>query len=425
MPANRADERIWGAASAGQFAALEGDIKADVVVIGAGFIGLAAALELVAAGRSVAILDAGEIGGSASAISAGHVGPMLYGARKGPDDIVKQLGLQMGDRLNARVALAGSTLFDTIAQHQIQCAARPGYVGVYRTERSLERASQRFDSWAKFGGRVRRLSKAQVRDHIVSDRYAGGFLIEDGGWVDPLKLLEGLARGASTMGVAVYTGSRVVSANRDAKGWVVQTGSGAALSANDVILATGAVTPDFAGAGIAGSTIRLACGIAASDPDESSFARLLPSGGPIADFDDPAVFAPVVDNRQRLVVSMLMRNPEVEARPATEPAKARLNSVFGEAISFPTFDAGVIPVTLDGLPNLIRRDDGLIAVTGCNGFGMTLGMVAAREAARLVLGTPVEQLALPVKAPKAVRAGSLLSGVMRNIVIPLANRFGK
>ena len=37
---------------------LEGDIGADVAIVGAGFAGLCAALELAAAGRSVAVLDA-------------------------------------------------------------------------------------------------------------------------------------------------------------------------------------------------------------------------------------------------------------------------------------------------------------------------------------------------------------------------------
>lgn len=425
MAPNKTQGNVWGPAAVGSFAPLKRDSKADVVVVGAGFIGLAAALELAENGRKVVLLDAGPIGASASAISAGHVGPMLYGARKGPDDIIKLLGSQMGERLNAKVARSGAALFEIIAREKIECGHRRGYVGVYRSDRSLDRAANRFGLWARLGGKARRLSKAEVRDHIASDRYAGGFLIEDGGWVDPLRLLEGLASAASGAGVNVHSGSPVASAVREGQHWTVRTARGSAVTATDIILATGVATPKFAGPEIAGSTIKLACGVAASSPDAARFERLLPGGGPVADFDDPAVFAPVVDEHGRLVVSMLMRASGGVASQALRPAQSRLTAVFGQQVEFPGFASGLIPVTLDGLPNLIRRDDGLIAVTGCNGFGLTLGMVAAREAARLVLGRPTGELALPVKAPSAIRGGAFIAGIMRNVVIPLANRLGK
>jgi glycine/D-amino acid oxidase-like deaminating enzyme len=106
------------------------------------------------------------------------------------------------------------------------------------------------------------------------------------------------------------------------------------------------------------------------------------------------------------------------------PAPKAIPGFQANQFDFPAFDSAMIPVTMDGLPNLIRRDDGMVAITGCNGFGVTLGMIAAREAARMVLGTPVAELALPAKAPAAIRGGRLLAGAMRNVVIPLANRLG-
>lgn len=423
MPAAEASERTWGSAGL-RFDPLDRDASADVVVVGAGFIGLTAALDLAAAGRKVIVLDARGLDASASAISAGHVGPMLYGARKGPNDIVKVLGETRGRRLNERAAAAGRDLFDVIEEHRIDCAARRGYVGVYRSARSLEKASTRFDAWSGFGGRSRRLSAAEVRGHIASDRYAGGFLIEDGGWVDPLRLIEGLARAATAAGAVIHTGTAASSADREGAGWRVGTVAGGSIASRDVVVATGAVTPDFAGPDIAGSVIRLPCAVAASVPDRARFERLLPAGGPVADFDDPAVFAPVIDDRGRLVVSALQSGPDQTGARAIAPARRRLVKVFGEDVAFPTVDRGTIPVTLDGLPNLIRRDDGLIAVTGCNGFGLTLGMIAAREAARLVLGTAPGELALPVKPPKAISGGHMVSSLLRNLVIPLGNRFG-
>ena len=57
-------DSVW-LATAGQALAtgpLRGDLKVDVAIVGAGFTGLRAALELVRAGTRVAVVDQSEIG---------------------------------------------------------------------------------------------------------------------------------------------------------------------------------------------------------------------------------------------------------------------------------------------------------------------------------------------------------------------------
>ncbi|MGE5201890.1 MAG: FAD-dependent oxidoreductase, partial [Acidobacteriota bacterium] len=51
--------------------------RADVVIVGSGITGLNAALVLARAGRSVAVLDAGDLGHGASTRNAGYVGRSL------------------------------------------------------------------------------------------------------------------------------------------------------------------------------------------------------------------------------------------------------------------------------------------------------------------------------------------------------------
>ena len=54
---------------------LEGDRRADVVVVGAGYTGLSAALHLAQRGADVVVLDAAELGGGASGRNGGQVIP--------------------------------------------------------------------------------------------------------------------------------------------------------------------------------------------------------------------------------------------------------------------------------------------------------------------------------------------------------------
>ena len=53
---------------------LQGNVLADVCVIGAGYTGLSAALHLAKAGKQVVILEASRVGWGASGRNGGHVG---------------------------------------------------------------------------------------------------------------------------------------------------------------------------------------------------------------------------------------------------------------------------------------------------------------------------------------------------------------
>jgi glycine/D-amino acid oxidase-like deaminating enzyme len=66
----------------------------------------------------------------------------------------------------------------------------------------------------------------------------------------------------------------------------------------------------------------------------------------------------------------------------------------------------------------------MLAVTGCNGFGLTLGMVAAREAARLIAGAPEDSLLLPVSEPKPLPGSRLVPALFRRVLAPAVNRLG-
>ena len=94
---------VWARApGAYAFPPLAGEAMADVVVIGAGFSGLVAALELAEAGRSVVLLEAGPIATNASAASAGQIGPLFYGARKSPEQVAAKLGPERASDFSLR-----------------------------------------------------------------------------------------------------------------------------------------------------------------------------------------------------------------------------------------------------------------------------------------------------------------------------------
>jgi glycine/D-amino acid oxidase-like deaminating enzyme len=95
--------------------------------------------------------------------------------------------------------------------------------------------------------------------------------------------------------------------------------------------------------------------------------------------------------------------------------------------SFPAFESfsyGAMTVTPDGLPRLFDIGPNALAISGCNGFGLTLGCIAAREAARSFSGANADDIALSISKLSKLRGRKAMPWIIRHIVAPLANRLG-
>ena len=90
----------------------------DVVVVGGGYCGLSAAAELARRGRSVAVLDAHDLGWGASTRNGGMVLPEL---KAGPRSLERTHG-ELGLRLHAEVEAAFDHVEQLIADRSIDCA---------------------------------------------------------------------------------------------------------------------------------------------------------------------------------------------------------------------------------------------------------------------------------------------------------------
>ena len=91
-------------------------------MVGAGFTGLRAAIELAEAGTSVAVFEAGDVGFGASGRNGGQVNPMLPVAV--PDDLHKAVGGKYFERISQTALRSADDLFAFIRVYQIDCEAR-------------------------------------------------------------------------------------------------------------------------------------------------------------------------------------------------------------------------------------------------------------------------------------------------------------
>lgn len=221
-------ERSYYVATANSFAPapqLEGEITADVVVIGGGYTGLHAALNAVERGFSVILLEAGKIGWGASGRNGGQ---MIPGWRKGAVELIAKFGPPRAKMLFDLALEARALTLDRIKKSGIQCdlretghltlASRPADLSWMRAEAAALTKTLQYNA-------TRVVSAADARDAVDAQQFHGGLRDEGGGHLHPLNYALGLAQAARDAGVRLYETSRVLRVETE-RGVVAHTNEG-------------------------------------------------------------------------------------------------------------------------------------------------------------------------------------------------------
>jgi len=216
-------------------ATLEADADCDIAIIGGGYTGLGAALELAKAGVAVTLLEGAQIGSGASGRNGGQV---HTGQRIDPETLERQLGADAARQLWTLSEDAKASLHAMIRDYAIACDWRPGLIHAWH--RPAYEAEDRAygDFIARHYGYegYRLLSKAEVAQELGTDVYHGGSFDAGGGHLHPLKLALGLARAAEDHGAKLYENSRVCAWTNIAEGVRLCLDNGARLTAKTLLI---------------------------------------------------------------------------------------------------------------------------------------------------------------------------------------------
>ena len=210
-------------------AALETDLEADVAVVGAGIVGLTAALLLKQAGKRVAVLEMAEVAGGVSGYTTAKI-------TSGHGSIYSALESKHGAEVAARYAQANQEALASIAalveQHQIDCDFERRANFVYATEDSGKaKITEEIEAARRAG-----LPVEMVLETDLPFEIAAAVKLEDQAQFHPRKYLLHLAELVEGDGSHVFERSRVIDLTEDSP-CEVRTDAGA-VTANDVIIAT-------------------------------------------------------------------------------------------------------------------------------------------------------------------------------------------
>ena len=369
--------------------------KADVAIVGAGYSGLAAALQLAESGVSVVVLEAGEPGWGASGRNGGQVIP---GLKHDPDELVAMYGPEAGEHLVRVGGGAPDLVFDLIARHKIECEARRcGWIQPAFALADLGLVARRAAQWESRGAPVSVLDREGVRRLVGSPLYHGGLLDRRAGSVQPLSYARGLARAAQKAGALICGGSRVTALARTGAGWKVTTAQGATVSADSVLLATNGYTdelwPGLRQTVIAANSFQ----VATTRFSDGVRETVLPEGHVASDTRKLLLYYRF-DHQNRLIMGG--RGPFSE--PVGPASYSHLEMMIG--LLFPQLKgarcefywSGRVALTRDHVPHVHRPAPGLTIFLGYHGRGVAMATTLGTLVANNLVAPAGNPLPLPV-----------------------------
>ena len=396
--------------------------RRDVLVIGGGVIGVCAAYYLAKAGRSVTLIERGELCSGSSYGNAGWVvpshsfplaapGAVMQGLRwmfkpDSPFYIRPRLDLDLLRWLrwfrraaNARafhdsvpiiaeLGNASLALYDELIDAEsIDCKyQRRGILGVFRSREAREAAGQEARLLNDHGMPARMLTPDEVLElePVVRPDNLGGVHFEEDANLKPDELVLGLASVFEGLGGIVQTHAEVRTFETRGDSCSVETSQGTS-EADHVVLAAGSWTPSLARQlGIA-VPVQAAKGYSVTweRPDDSPTRPVMMFGARCG-LTPMGPYMRVAGTLELSGINDRIRQRRVDAivNAVGEYFTTRIDPAEGVVWS------GLRPLSPDGLPVIgsVDRLPNVVVATGHSMTGMTLGPVTGKLVSQLVTG---------------------------------------
>ena len=391
---------------------------ADIVVIGAGLTGAAAAFHLRHAGRRVVVLDQGDPADEASGRNGGNFELLpenAVGVYEGlapnrlafmrrrypavPLEVLHAVSEQQASLVLGLALRNRDLLKDTILDEGIECDFSPqGWLHIAENEAGEQAICDEVSFAARYGQRIEIWSRAKIAAQFgMRTNFLGRFVPGDGTY-HPFKYTCGQLQSALRSGVALYTRTKVLRvdpASSSRHRVVTNRGS---IIARRVIVATNAFTRDLLPELASILPYQSQIMVTEHVPDRVRGRIVTSENGPVF-FNQPMDGAR--DGRAPLLLGggddRPMRDPF--SRRRSPSVHARLlelrDSFYPELAGQPpsTEWTGAMAFTPDGLPCIgFLRPGGLVVAAGYNGYGGSYTTVAGQLAAEMAMTDTVPDL---------------------------------
>ena len=236
----------WYEATTGErpeYPALDGDRRADVVIIGGGFTGLSAAAHLARAGVDVTLIEAHRVGDGASGRNGGQFGT---GQRAWAEELEAEYGFTRAKALFDLAEEAKAHVLEFAAANGIDMEYVPGQMSVAHKPRYLKHYQAHAEIMAtRFGyPHISFMDAKETAERLGSTCYYGGTRDMGTGHIHPMKLVVGTARVAVAAGAHLFENTRSTGIASDGGKVLVSTPRGI-ITADKCLVAVNAYGGDL------------------------------------------------------------------------------------------------------------------------------------------------------------------------------------
>ncbi|WP_163833180.1 NAD(P)/FAD-dependent oxidoreductase [Spartinivicinus ruber] len=259
---------------------LAGNKTVDICIVGGGFTGVAAALELAERNYQVCLLEAHKIGWGASGRNGGQ---LIRGIGHGTEPFRPIIGQAGIDAIWQMGTEGVEIIKQRVSKYQIDCDLKWGYFDAATKPRHLRQLADYYQESIKHGysAPLQWIGKADLKSVINTNCYLGGLVDIGSGHLHPLNLCLGEAKAAHQLGVEIYEKSPVTAIEPGVKP-TVKTPYGQ-IQAKSVVVGCNAYLGQLLPQ-LAGKVLPAGSYIIASEPLPASLAQqLLPQDMAVSD----------------------------------------------------------------------------------------------------------------------------------------------
>jgi glycine/D-amino acid oxidase-like deaminating enzyme len=251
--------------------------ETDVLVVGSGLTGLSAALRLTEAGKTVTVIDAGEIASGASSMNGGMVSPDI---KAGVDTVYAVYGPRIAEAMWLSSVRSIEIVREIDKRQGVDALVHQGGMAALGKGAKDLRKFDRTVAWykQKFAVDWTVIDARDIREVVVSERFNVALYESEGYGVHPARLVFGLAAEVARAGAALVDHCAAISLERAANGMVVGT-MGGPVKAGEVIIATNGYTTTKPSRELARLVVPIGSYIIVTEPVGAEVAgRIFPGG---------------------------------------------------------------------------------------------------------------------------------------------------
>ena len=358
----------------------------DVVILGGGFTGVSAALELAEAGLDVALIEGYGIGNGGSGRNGGHLLPdwpsSFHHIEKHLTSDEADLAWDIG---MSTVALAQAR----IKKHKIDCDLQMGYVhAAYHKghEADLHQMAKSYQARGH-GGLEFLDDEAAIRKHVGTCAYHSALYEAGAGHIQPLKYLQGLANAAAKAGADIHQNTLIYTI--DPQACTMTSDEGKVFKARHLLICGNAYIQNTAPKKMRRTLAGVTSSVLATTPLSDNLAKMvLPQKDAVADCN-AALNYYRLDAQNRMIFGgrasyMIPDNPAIVGRDL----RKRMLSLFPELAdqAIENIWSGRIGITVSRIPQFGQLSPNCQFVQGFSGHGVALSGMAGKILAQNILG---------------------------------------